>query len=51
MLCHKLTIEFLGIKIDVWDMDPSAFMDFLGFTDEQRNWAELLESTIRFESE
>ena len=34
------------LKIDIEDLDPEALMDKLGFTDEERNWARVLYSSI-----
>ena len=38
------TIQLL--KIEVYDITPEALMDKLDFTDEQRNWARVLYSTL-----
>ncbi|GHV17810.1 hypothetical protein FACS189425_04890 [Clostridia bacterium] len=44
----KYTIENVGNerKISITDMNPSEYMDALNFTPEQRDWAELLFSTM-----
>ncbi|GHU94304.1 hypothetical protein FACS1894208_05120 [Clostridia bacterium] len=44
----KYTIENVGNKrkISITDMSPSEYMDALHFTPEQRDWAELLFSTM-----
>ena len=34
------------LQIDIEDLDPEALMDELGFTDEERNWARVLHSTL-----
>ena len=34
------------LKIDVYDITPEELMDRLDFTDEQRNWAEVLHSSL-----
>ena len=40
---------FRLLKIDIYDISPTALMDKLNFTDEQRNWAALLYSTLEQE--
>jgi len=39
-------VEKTSIQITARDLDPEALMDSLGFTDEQKNWARLLYSTM-----
>ena len=34
------------LTISVWDLTPEGFMDKLGFTEEERDWAALLNSTL-----
>lgn len=34
------------LRVDINDLDPNALMDKLGFTEEERNWARVLYSTL-----
>lgn len=50
LLSRKLsyTTRLAGglLTISVWDLNPEGFMDALGFSDQQRDWAGLLYSTM-----
>ena len=35
------------MNITIWDLTPEAYMDKLGFTQEEKDWAALLYSVLR----
>jgi hypothetical protein len=45
-LLHSVAAGKSLVRIKIWDMLPDALMRFLGFSEEQRNWAELLVSSM-----
>ncbi len=50
-LRHSISVGLTLIKIEVWDILPDALMKLLGFSEEQRNWAELLVTSMTEEQD